>query len=548
MGCKMNFKMFHVFVQGLCVLVAIALACVCLHKYLLDDDLAEINFQNFNDKEDAIYPSITLCFMGPNIFIDSKLKKYGSWIDQTNYSNFLQGVTWDDTMRDIDFDDVTIDIEDYLEGVIISSTGDNARHCSPNFQKILKHFSVPGCINTTTHHEEDFPPDTFNFYISYRDFHTKCFSMDIPFKQNSNLNRLRLFLKNEIFPQTMHEQYIFEKNFGVFLHYPRQLFRSPIRKLYQNVRNESLLKVMKFKMQNIEVLIRRNKPSRKCNPEWKKDDDRILSKIVRAIGCEPSHWKTDTMSKTKTNITKCSEKRKMQLFSLHSPLAYLVPNIHFLNNLSPPCHDVTQSLYEYKEDAWSKEEFKGLDVEAKFFEINLAFPSSVYKEIVQIRAYGIQSLVGYIGGYIGMFLGIGLSQLPALMKKAIKKIKQSRPKLDTLKKYTIKHRCDGCTMNGCTKHSLKRLNKMSRNEDQLECSSISNGNEGTFHSFHCQTVSSTSVLKTKIDANVSPSKKKFQTKEAMQKRITRLEQRMERMCSSMVMNEEAHVKGVMKTA
>ena len=67
-----------------------------------------------------------------------------------------------------------------------------------------------------------------------------------------------------------------------------------IRKLYQNVQNGSLLKVMKFKMQNIEVLIRRNKPSRKCNQDWKKDDDRILTKIVRAIGCEPSHWKLNS--------------------------------------------------------------------------------------------------------------------------------------------------------------------------------------------------------------------------------------------------------------
>ena len=89
---------------------------------------------------------------------------------------------------------------------------------------------------------------------------------------------------------------------------------------------------------------------------------------------------------------------------------------------------------------------------------------------------------------------------------------------------------------------------MGGNEDPLECSSISNGNEGTFHSFHCQTVSSTAVLKTKTDANVSPNKKKLQTKEAMQKRITKLEQRMEWMCSSIVMNDEAHVNGQMKTA
>ena len=65
--------MFHILVQTFCVVVAIALACTCVYKYLLDDDLAEINFQTFNDQEHAIYPSITLCFMGPDIFLKSKL-------------------------------------------------------------------------------------------------------------------------------------------------------------------------------------------------------------------------------------------------------------------------------------------------------------------------------------------------------------------------------------------------------------------------------------------------------------------------------------------
>ena len=533
MTFKLSYRMFHVFVQTLCVVVAIALACLCVHKYFLDDDLAEINFQTFNDKEHAIYPSITLCFMGPDIFLKDELKRFGKSISQSKYSNFLQGVVWDETMRDIDFDDVTIDIKDYLEGVIISSAGDNARHCSPNFQKILNHFQVPGCINSTD--PDDFPPETFQFYVSYRDYHTKCFSMDVPFKKGSKLNRLRLFIRNKIFPVQVNEQYVFEKNFGVFLHYPRQLFRSPIRKLYQNVQNGSLLKVMKFKMQNVEVLIRRNKPSRKCNQNWKKDDDRILSKIVRAIGCEPPHWKLDSdddVNKNKANITRCSDMRKMQLFSRHSPLAYLVPNINFLNNLPPPCHDVTQSLYEYKEDAWSTEEFKGLDVEANFFEVNLAFPSSVYKEIVQIRAYGLQSLVGYIGGYIGMFLGIGLSQLPSLLMKLYKRMKKSKPKLEgTFRRYTIKRRESGCYKNA----SVVLKKKQSTTCQQvLECSSsMSNGTDGQFESFHFKDMSN-SLLKPRKDVNGCPAVKenKIQTREVLQLRISRLEERLDYVCKS----------------
>ena len=53
MTFKLSYRMFHILVQTICVVVAIGLACLCVHKYCLDDDLAEINFQTFNDQEHA---------------------------------------------------------------------------------------------------------------------------------------------------------------------------------------------------------------------------------------------------------------------------------------------------------------------------------------------------------------------------------------------------------------------------------------------------------------------------------------------------------------
>ena len=153
----MNFKLLRRLIQVFCVLITIVLSCLCFHKFFLDDDLAQVNFQTFNDKEHAIYPTITLCFMGPYIFLEKKLKTLGEGISGRSYSNFLQGLTWNDEMQQIDFDNVTLNIEDYIEGVLISSSGDSAQLCSPNFQKILNHFSVPGCVNTT---DPSFSPES----------------------------------------------------------------------------------------------------------------------------------------------------------------------------------------------------------------------------------------------------------------------------------------------------------------------------------------------------------------------------------------------------
>ena len=541
MAVKLTFKLFHLFVQSMCVLVTVVLACLCFYKFLLDDDLAQVNFQTFNDNNHALYPSVTLCFMGPSIFLEDKLTLLGEGINARNYAHFLKGLLWNNTMSEVDFDDVTIKIEDYLEGVIISSSGDNARHCSKNFHKILSHFSVSGCVNTS--HYEDFPTNTFNFYVSYRDYQTKCFSMDVPYIKGSKLNRLRIFIKSHIFPQFIDKEYVFEKNFGVFLHYPRQLFRSPIRKLYQNVQDQLLLKVMKFKMQNIEVLIRRNKPSQKCNEDWKKDDVRILRKIASGIGCQPPHWKLAPLNTLKKNlkVTKCSDKKKMQLFSRHSPLAYLVPNIAFLNNLPPPCQDVTQVLSEYKEDQWSKEEFKELDVEADFFEINLSFPSSVYKEIVQIRAYGFQSLVGYVGGYVGMFLGLGLSQLPTLLMKAMKRLRKSKPIVENVTPYKTEHQGSNSDAD-----ALKKIEtQLVTGQKSGECDEILNDVDFKFDSCSLNelTIKTGLPLSDSVDANKNPFKEfgHTQTGKSAQERISIIEQKIEWLYSFLIARNDKDV-------
>ena len=45
----------------------------------------------------------------------------------------------------------------------------------------------------------------------------------------------------------------------------------------------------------------------------------------------------------------------------------------------------------------------------------MTYPSQEYKEIEQVRAYDVQSLVGNVGGYIGLFLGYALRELPTFL-------------------------------------------------------------------------------------------------------------------------------------
>ena len=57
-----------------------------------------------------------------------------------------------------------------------------------------------------------------------------------------------------------------------------------------------------------------------------------------------------------------------------------------------------------------------LDTPNGIWLIKMNFLSGHFKEIKQVRAYNVQSLIGNSGGYIGLFLGYTLKEMPSFLK------------------------------------------------------------------------------------------------------------------------------------
>ena len=90
----------------------------CLYQYSLNEDVSQVTFKEFHQTEKDIYPSLTLCF-GQFFFYDEN--KYGSnFTDE--YSSYLTGDYWDDQMLQVDYDEVTFDINEYLLGLVMYTT------------------------------------------------------------------------------------------------------------------------------------------------------------------------------------------------------------------------------------------------------------------------------------------------------------------------------------------------------------------------------------------------------------------------------------------
>ena len=278
-------RIFH-FVCSIC---AFSLTCWCIYKYMKDEDVSLVNYKRYHSDENSIYPSLTLCFNNP--FINDKLTEYGNGINTSTYSKFLKGLHWDERMVNINYDNVTLDIDQYLEeSKVVLSNGTVYNH-----KGAVRH------------------------YIVVRSSYLKCFSFDPPFLSDIGVEYLVVVLKNSVFPNSYrptHHNFDVDSGSGsgfeVRFNYPRQVLRSDFtaKWIWEDLgRNASKKWVgMTFKVKNIEVLKRRSKYATPCNDRWHHDDDKIMEQIAQTIQCNPSHWKM----KSPIN-TKCSQVRNLIL-------------------------------------------------------------------------------------------------------------------------------------------------------------------------------------------------------------------------------------------
>ena len=112
-------RKIYIFVCIACTTAAIVR---CIYEYWQNHDISRIKFHQFNQNKEGVAPSISLCFR--NMFIEKELENFGDGINAVSYRSFLQGKTMDDRMTKIDYDNVTLDINDYLDRIkFITSLG-----------------------------------------------------------------------------------------------------------------------------------------------------------------------------------------------------------------------------------------------------------------------------------------------------------------------------------------------------------------------------------------------------------------------------------------
>ena len=90
------------------------------------------------------------------------------------------------------------------------------------------------------------------------------------------------------------------------------------------------------------------------------------------------------------------------------------------NLLTKKCVELKKISFQYEENEMSLNLMEQTNPELKTIapgnenitQFFVVFEDAGIKEIKQLRSFGIESLVGNVGGYIGLFLGFSIIQLP----------------------------------------------------------------------------------------------------------------------------------------
>ena len=315
--------------QGICFVATVFMAGYCALKYYENEDSSVIAYQHFNEREEDIHPTITLCVSGGSVFDAEKLRENGIVDDaignfSMNYDKFLYGDDgWDDKLARLEFDNITIDINDQVNYIKLFDSG----------EYLLLDVNVA-----------DRP-----FYVSYRHSGSKCFSLDVnpnvfPVLKNNFLYTIEIGLIDVLTTSLLNMQNDAAIDMGLLLHYPKQIFLATetenlldydLSKVY-DLNQPEICFLTKVAIKHMEAIRRRNTMNNPCNPDWQNYDDYVLQALANKVGCIPPHW-----SPANTTLPKCSN--MTQLFNLAIPDPKLAAQYLFkytLNNFPPPCDEI----------------------------------------------------------------------------------------------------------------------------------------------------------------------------------------------------------------
>jgi hypothetical protein len=157
-------------------------------------------------------------------------------------------------------------------------------------------------------------------------------------------------------------------------------------------------KILKFKIEEVTVLKKRQDSNIPCNKKLNKFDDvHFMEDVMARVGCVPIYWKTFTLL---PNLEECESPSQLQKIYQH------IQNYEKdLFSYVSPCNDMSISAkFDKEEDNQLKEPV-----------IKVIYTKATYQNIENNQSFGFESFLSGVGGFVGIFLGYSILQVPELL-------------------------------------------------------------------------------------------------------------------------------------
>ena len=338
---------FLLLFQVICVVFTLGMVLRWYFKYTLDEDLSTITFTNYYDTKADVYPVLSLCFRNP--FKKDKLSNYA--VNESVFTKLLEGEHYEERLLDLNYNDISFELEDYIEEYWARyQNGTTASYSISSTEERL--FNV-------------------SFIGFWRKWFYHCYGIQIPIhklhrESAVHIEVFGLLLKNEIFPSGNRPT---DKDFITFLHYPKQLLLSlPTVKYSWQKRLTQSTYVMRYIINGMEILNRRQKNNFSCEENWQSFDDLTLDRHLKRSGCRA------TYHKERKDIPLCKNRTRIKRanFPFRSDE---------IEKYDPPCKAVEKIHYTYEESDWPDTDYSGT---GRFW-VCILLLDSRYKEITQNR-------------------------------------------------------------------------------------------------------------------------------------------------------------------
>ena len=331
--------------HGACLVATFSVIAYWMYMFSLNEDTSLVEYKQYYKEKGDVFPALSLCFNNP--FSAKKLDQASSGLNRTSYYNFLNGEDMSSKMKAIDYKSVTMNISaNVINYWIAFHDGSSQYYETTDIIKTLFVNSFAGF---------------WNFNGAERFY--GCYRLQIP--HDKNIWYFSVHLKNSVFP---HGRRPMNFDFFTLVHYPNQLLTSlGSIKYHWAERLTNNTYEMKFKVDKLESIRRRNKKAQPCDEDWENYDDGVIAKHTQKIGCIAPYQKIGKEARL------CSTKSEMKKsrFFLRSDL----------NGMLPPCKTLQKVANDYSEIDLSTT----VDAGTNSFWIGIELIDPYFMEITQTR-------------------------------------------------------------------------------------------------------------------------------------------------------------------